>query len=756
MKIVRRLPTKSESAQAMIMFAILLPIIMSLTGLAVEGGRIFVEYRRLQSAADMAALVGAQDLPCGTADTTCIQKAETDACSYATLNGLAGCAVGDRSSSMSANVPPVSCSPYSGLDYGTDNNAGNTYSDASCKASSGGVPSYSYVEVRLTDNLGTVPFFNKPVTLITHAVARFGVPSHKDFAISVLDTASGALTLGGSLTLFVNGATFSNGSISTNGSQTFTACDGGWFTAANQTSAPADLATDVGGTPAFATASGAACEKYTGGSWQAISPPGSPSWGGNLAPITDPYCNSVTPPFDSATDTYGVAAGTYCNRAAVPPASDSSAVPASDYTSVYGAGISAAPKTIPNCPDCNNWGYYHDSSGWHQATAKIDPGSASGTTELFPGIYENLFPPGGGKFVLNPGVYTVLGGMDQSHGDFCIFGAPACDLNVPGGVSGTTCQNDNFVPNGGAGDPSNSAPYNTNGDTWYYNCSPWGIWDSMLTRPSSGLPNATGNVAGCLSAQGPCTAAPTWWDTSTGAPSTKPLNGVTIYFAPGSSGITQHGAGSAPQSTELAFPNPCPGTGTVNYATSPPTLTGGTGFKNAVTASMVQFNPGSASAFYAYQPGSLAYTNGFRFTTSDNTASGTPFSVYPSFDLTQTGECKNTATANTYQVWPGEVTPGEHLHFLFFSREANGGSGKFNFELNGNNAQNWFGTFYTPFALENVKGAGKGVGGPPWITGQIVSWDIDFSGNGSVDLIYRPCGESEVSCASGVGTALIE
>jgi hypothetical protein len=126
--------------------------------------------------------------------------------------------------------------------------------------------------------------------------------------------------------------------------------------------------------------------------------------------------------------------------------------------------------------------------------------------------------------------------------------------------------------------------------------------------------------------------------------------------------------------------------------------------------------------------------------------------VYPSFDLTLNGEC----TPNTYEVWPGEMPIGQHLHFLFFSRNATGsGTNGFHFILNGNNQQNWYGSFYTPNALEDITGSGAGSGGPPFIAGQIVTWDIKFSGSATVDLIYRPCGIADV-CASGLGTQLVQ
>jgi hypothetical protein len=44
----------------------------------------------------------------------------------------------------------------------------------------------------------------------------------------------------------------------------------------------------------------------------------------------------------------------------------------------------------------------------------------------------------------------------------------------------------------------------------------------------------------------------------------------------------------------------------------------------------------------------------------------------------------------------------------------------------------------------------------PFIWGQIVAWNIKFSGSGAVDLIYRPCNDQVEVCSSGAGTQLIQ
>jgi Flp pilus assembly protein TadG len=48
----------------MIFFVLATPILLLMMGLVIESGRVFLDYRHMQAAADTAALVGAQDLPC--------------------------------------------------------------------------------------------------------------------------------------------------------------------------------------------------------------------------------------------------------------------------------------------------------------------------------------------------------------------------------------------------------------------------------------------------------------------------------------------------------------------------------------------------------------------------------------------------------------------------------------------------------------------------------------------------------------------
>jgi len=259
---VHNLLKRSESGQSLIFVAVMGATLMGIMGLAVLGGHVFVEFRRMQAAADMAAIVGAQKLPCDTTDATCISNAEGQACDYAQKNGYGGggtggttCATSTKSNgygnsaiTTTASVPPTSCSPYDFLDYGNN---------SSCPGRSASQQTqYVFIEVRIQEPM-TVPIFNISFTLDAHAVAKQGVASPTDFAVSVLDpNANPAFTMGGSTNTVVVGDTMANGAYALTGTGgAEVSCDGSWFTAASQsTPATTSFVSDLNGAPNFAPA----------------------------------------------------------------------------------------------------------------------------------------------------------------------------------------------------------------------------------------------------------------------------------------------------------------------------------------------------------------------------------------------------------------------------------------------------------------------------------------------------------------------
>lgn len=416
---------RDEGGQALIFAAIVMPALILAMGVAVMGAYTVNTYRNMQAAADLAALAGAQGLPCGNTDTACLNAVEQHACQYAVSNGYGDCAPGAMTGS-SANVPPVSCSPYDFLNYG---NAGV---NPNCKSSVNAVTMYAYIEVRLTRVIPVFPLLPS-VTLSAHAVARHGQVSPKRFAIITLDpTQSKALTFsgsqgGGMVTVgpVVSDSTASD-SIYTGGQSTQTACSGEWYTAAMETPPPAgpaaNLTSDTGGATSFAP--GVCVGGTTDSPTQFLN---------GIPPVPDPYAGGVAPP------------------------------------TVTGG--------MTNCQPCNSVAqYYTWSTGnrlggtWGSAASLPNIGNST-NIELFPGIYPNGITVTGGNIYLNPGVYTIQHGFSDNGGTICIYGAPACDAQVNKVNSGANCSTASFR--------QGDATYVPSGQ-WYYYCSPWGIWDSSL------------------------------------------------------------------------------------------------------------------------------------------------------------------------------------------------------------------------------------------------------------------------------------
>ncbi len=445
---------EAEAGQAMIMFAVMSSALFMTLGLAVEGGNLLSQYRQLQSNADMAAIVGAQKLPCST--SACITTAQQTACTNVTTNDPSlTCTPGSRTAPSAANVPPVSCSPYDFIDYG--NGSGDaTYGDSSCKA--GTSPSqYTYIEVQLRKSLGTIPIFNVPVTVGAHAVARTGARGAGDYAILLLDPSkTGALTINGSNNVSVVGSvaidSTASWSMIFNGPNSVLTCDGGWYNASGQAaSSPVltSLKTNTGGTPGYA---GPAC---TGGA--ADNPA---SYSPSLPTVQDPYANSTIPTGNMA-----------------------------------------------NCQACNQNGFAYCRSSsnncffwkWQQASASPLVINGDGVFELFPGIYPGGIIINGSnlKIYFNPGVYTLGADLTNngSGNQLCIYGAPACDNKVGSGAGNSNANCSNVSFNSGDTTYVSSAQ-------WYYYCSPWGIYDKYLSR--------TGAPSG-----GPSTTVPTFSDGTT-------------------------------------------------------------------------------------------------------------------------------------------------------------------------------------------------------------------------------------------------
>jgi hypothetical protein len=646
----------SEDGQAMIFTAIVFSTLMLIMGLAIEGGRVYTEYRKVQAAADMAALVGAQTLPCGTSSTTgvaCQTTAKSNACTTAAQNGI-------DTSACTASVPPAVCSPYDTLQYG----------NLLCSTLS--TTLYDYIEVKLTDNLGTIPIFGTQVNLSAHAVAKGGGPANSNFAIVQLDQ-SGCLTLKGTADVAIGGAVYANGCINQVSSHDRFSCAGEWLSAGSGADSNT-LVTNGNGTVSYAPSNT--------GSGECVGGTGINGDGTSSVPsIGNPYCTAFACPVPPPT----------LNSAGTAPAG--------------GSGWTG-------CSQCSNYGYWRvlPTGTWTSgATTAISCPSGS-TCEALPGVYLSQFSVAG-QVLFNPGVYTFTLGFDTNHGAWCVFGAPDCEngnTSLGNDSSGNPfdCSTDTFTSSGVAATEAAASA------TWYYYCSPYGYWDSVgaLLAVGAGYSSAT---------------APQYYNADNPTSSTGlPMNGVTLYL--GASG--QLSEGNSGTNTYLAASDPCAGTGT----------------ENDKSVTWQDFPPdgvsGATGGTYKYQT-SIFTGLPFNFERSSSSAM-----IYPNVDFTGADKCLDGGLS--FEDWPGEYPKGPlKMHMVIYAPA--GG------KMGGASAQNWFGSIYVPNGSLTIDGAGKGNGGPPFVTGQIIAFDLTFTGTAATDVTYLECSSSN-PCTSGHGTQLIQ
>ena len=89
--------------KTLVMFAILLPALLGMTGLVIDGGLLMAAHRQLQNAADAAALAAAMDKHRGATDATALASAN----SFMAGNGMNGVSlVLNAGSSNALNIPP--------------------------------------------------------------------------------------------------------------------------------------------------------------------------------------------------------------------------------------------------------------------------------------------------------------------------------------------------------------------------------------------------------------------------------------------------------------------------------------------------------------------------------------------------------------------------------------------------------------------------------------------------------------------------
>lgn len=667
-----------ESGQAMIFFAVTAGIMMFTMGLAVEGGRLMVTQRQMQSAVDLAALVGAQKLPSA-------QGAVSAACQAAQDNGFDNCTSTGTSDTLGGTNKTVACAPpsvlqpysWSNLNYGTD---------SSCSTPTGSTSAH-YLEVQIQENLGTVPIFNIPVNLYAHAVARLGIPGVQDFAIVALDSTalSNAIHLHNTSGIITNGSITANSTASnsynTAGSVN-TICNGGAYASAVE-SDPGSIQTTNKGTIGYAPPS---CTAVSG------SMDSPDNWLSQAGQVADPYFASVEPtaPSPAGSTTW------WLDRSNTSPSS---------------------------------W-VWNDASA---ATVKVGGGGAS-VAELFPGKYPQGIKMTGGELILNPGIYqfgqsggsstTKIIDISGNGGSICVYGSPSCDrvlgtttnpngTTIPG-YSGADCQNASFVTGGSSYVPAN---------VWYYYCSPWGFYDTNTHNTST-----MNEPAGLTT--------PEYFVDASGNNTTTPLNGVTIDVASGQISITGGGgtgpAGSSHTGYFLAAPNACAGATAVTAQVGNPN-SGGTPGTATYPGGATGAGPADSSLDSTTPPASVNMYPDADLTKAGDCTSDTNLYAWPNefgsgnpsqhlhflfFD--QLAQQSLDIEGSGLQLWFGII----HTFPSYTTSE-----------VAPTPAQS------CANCSVKISGSSGGANGPPMLIGQIVADSIDIGGSSVVQVFNRPGGQ---------------
>src|SRR2546423_1443476 len=99
-----RLARPRRRGKSLAMLILLLPVLLGMTGLVIDGGMLMAAQRQTQNAADAAALGAAMDLYRGATSSAAL----TTANSFVTNNGLSGVTLALNAGSTNAlNIPPT-------------------------------------------------------------------------------------------------------------------------------------------------------------------------------------------------------------------------------------------------------------------------------------------------------------------------------------------------------------------------------------------------------------------------------------------------------------------------------------------------------------------------------------------------------------------------------------------------------------------------------------------------------------------------
>jgi Flp pilus assembly protein TadG len=176
-------PGPNRSGKTLVMFALLLPLLLGMVGLALDSGLLLATYRQTQNAADAAATAAALDVY-NNSSSTAVATGKTYVTSYNNMSGA----------TVSINIGP-STGPHAGV---------NTYAEA--------IVTYPY-STSFIQLLGV----NKSQSVTARAVAGYHLSSPTDGIRTLLQSPSGGsgLTVSGGGTLSVSGPITVNATDST-------------------------------------------------------------------------------------------------------------------------------------------------------------------------------------------------------------------------------------------------------------------------------------------------------------------------------------------------------------------------------------------------------------------------------------------------------------------------------------------------------------------------------------------------------------
>ena len=178
---------KNERGQIMVISALLLPVLIGFTGLALDVGLLMVHRTQHQRTADAAALAGAQYLMYNFGQSGAETTAKQTACTYAQNNGFSGatCAYDTTSTDaeITVNLPPLS-GPHT------------------CSSDPSDCDSYVEVKIKKTDDTAFVRVLGIDTATVRARAVAGATPAKRNYALIVLDpTTCDAFSTSSSITI---------------------------------------------------------------------------------------------------------------------------------------------------------------------------------------------------------------------------------------------------------------------------------------------------------------------------------------------------------------------------------------------------------------------------------------------------------------------------------------------------------------------------------------------------------------------------